>query len=59
MDWYSRFVFSWSLSNTMDADFGVDTLSEALAVGTPKIFNSDQGSQFTDGDFVGCLLKQA
>ncbi len=56
MDWYSRFVLSWSLSNTLDSDFCVQALNEALKRGSPEIFNTDQGSQFTDKDFVGCLL---
>jgi putative transposase len=56
IDWYSRFVLSWSLSNTLDSDFCVQALNEALKIGSPEIFNTDQGSQFTDKDFVGCLL---
>lgn len=57
IDWYSRIVLSWKLSNTLDADFCIEALKEALKYGTPEIFNTDQGSQFTDGDFVGCLLE--
>jgi len=57
IDWYSRLVLSWSLSNTIDADFCVDALKDALRFGTPEIFNTDQGSQFTSEDFVGCLLE--
>jgi putative transposase len=57
IDWYSRMVLSWSLSNTLDADFCIEALKEALKYGTPEIFNTDQGSQFTDGNFVGCLLE--
>lgn len=50
MDWYSRKVLAWRLSSSMDADFCVEALKEALAKhGTPEIFNSDQGSQFTSG----------
>ena len=46
MDWYSRKILSWRLSNTMDTDFCVDALEEALdRYGEPDIFNSDQGSQ--------------
>ena len=52
IDWYSRKVLSWRLSNTMDAGFCVDCLEEAIkAYGTPEIFNSDQGSQFTSDCF--------
>jgi putative transposase len=48
MDWHSRKVLSWRLSNTMDAIFCVEALEEALALyGRPEIFNSDQGAQFT------------
>ncbi|MFT5067528.1 MAG: putative transposase, partial [Reinekea sp.] len=48
MDWYSRKVLAWRLSNSMDADFCVEALNEALAkYGRPEIFNTDQGSQFT------------
>ena len=49
MDWHSRKVLSWRLSNTMDAIFCVEALEEALALyGRPEIFNSDQGAQFTN-----------
>ncbi|WP_226930558.1 IS3 family transposase [Halomonas sp. 3F2F] len=59
IDWYSRKVLSWRLSNTMDADFCVDALESALRLhGTPEIFNSDQGSQFTSQAFTG-VLKDA
>jgi putative transposase len=57
MDWHSRRVLSWRLSNTMDPSFCVEALQEALSrFGRPEIFNSDQGSQFTSGDFTGILL---
>jgi putative transposase len=59
MDWYSRKVLSWRLSNTMDADFCVDALEEALAhYGAPEIFNTDQGAQFTSDVFTK-VLKDA
>jgi putative transposase len=57
IDWYSRYVLTWRLSNTLDTDFCVDALEEALSKGTPKIFNTDQGSQFTSGAFTGILLQ--
>jgi len=58
MDWHSRKVLSWQLSNSMDASFCVEALSEALErYGTSEIFNTDQGSQFTSGDFVDVLEK--
>jgi putative transposase len=44
MDWYSRYVLAWRLSNTLDADFCVEALEEALKKGKPDIFNTDQGS---------------
>jgi len=57
MDWHSRKVLSWRLSNTMTVDFCVAALEEALALfGTPEIFNTDQGSQFTAHPFVKVLL---
>ncbi len=57
MDLYSRYVLSWRLSNTLDADFCVEALEEALKYGKPGIFNSDQGSQFTSQAFTGCLIR--
>jgi putative transposase len=57
MDWHSRRVISWELSNTLDASFCVSALDAALLTGTPEIFNSDQGSQYTSEDFTGRLLK--
>ncbi len=59
MDWATRYVLSWRLSNTMDARFCVEALNEALArYGKPEIFNTDQGSQFTSADFTN-VLKDA
>lgn len=56
MDWASRAVLSWRLSNTMDSSFCVTALEEALArFGRPEIFNTDQGSQFTSAAFTGTL----
>jgi putative transposase len=58
MDWTSRKVLSWRISNTMDASFCVEALQEALQkYGTPEIFNTDQGSQFTSDDFTGVLQE--
>jgi putative transposase len=57
MDWHSRRVLSWRLSNTLDSSFCVEALREALSrFGRPEIFNSDQGSQFTAKDFTSVLL---
>ena len=56
MDWFSRYVLSWALSITMDVGFCLEALEQALLVATPDIFNSDQGSQFTSGDFTGRLV---
>jgi putative transposase len=59
MDWYSRKVLAWRVSNTMDADFCVDALEEAISrYGVPEIFNTDQGAQFTSDAFTG-VLKDA
>jgi putative transposase len=56
IDWYSRKVLSWRLSHTLEADFCVEALREALATyGKPEIFNTDQGVQFTSSNFVDTL----
>jgi putative transposase len=55
MDWHSRHVLSWELSNTLDSSFCVEALKAALAHGRPEIFNTDQGSQFTSTAFVSVL----
>jgi len=55
IDWYSRYVLSWRLSNTLDAGFCVEALKEALKKGRPDIFNTDQGAQFTSETFIGFL----
>jgi putative transposase len=57
IDWYSRYVLSWRLSNTLDAGFCVDALQEALKKGKPEIFNTDQGAQFTSEPFTGLLQR--
>jgi putative transposase len=58
MDWFSRCVLAWEMSNTLDSSFCVEALKKAMALGTPEIFNSDQGSQFTSEAFAG-VLKDA
>ena len=59
VDWYSRFILSWEISNTLTLDFCKRTLQIALANwGKPKIFNSDQGSQFTSIEFTSLLLEK-
>ena len=55
MDWYSRFVLAWRLSNTLDASFCIEALEEALSQGRPEIFNTDQGVQFTSSGFTSVL----
>jgi len=57
MDWHSRYIVSWRLSNSMDTSFCTEALEDALAQGTPGIFNTDQGSQYTSSDFTK-ILKQ-
>jgi putative transposase len=58
LDWFSRRVLSWRVSITLEVDFCLEAVEEALARhGKPEIFNSDQGSQFTSTDFTGLLLK--
>jgi putative transposase len=56
MDWFSRYVLSWSVSVTMDVHFCLEALEKALSKDKPEILNSDQGSQFTSRDFTGMLL---
>jgi putative transposase len=55
MDWFSRYVVAWRLSNSLDVGFCVECLEEALSTGQPEIFNTDQGSQFTSLAFTGRL----
>jgi putative transposase len=60
MDWVSRAVLAWRLSNTLSADFCVEALEEALSwYGRPEIFNTDQGSQFTSDEFTGTLKRHS
>lgn len=56
IDWFSRFVLSWELSNTLEGAFCLSALDRALRIATPQIFNTDQGSQYTSMDFTGRLL---
>ena len=55
MDWYSRYVLSWELSNSLDKQFCLDALERVLTISRPEIFNSDQESQFTSKEFTGRL----
>jgi putative transposase len=55
IDWFSRYVLSWRLSNTLDGGFCLEALDEALAAGRPEIFNTDLGSQFTSREYTGRL----
>lgn len=57
MDWFSRYVLSWKLSTTMEAEFCITALEDALRIAKPEIFNSDQGSQFTSNAFTSVLLS--
>ncbi len=57
MDWYSRYVLAWRLSNTLDAGFCLDALNAALAISQPEIFNTDQGVQFTSVEFTKRLQE--
>ena len=60
LDWYSRKVLSWQLSNTLDGGFCIECLEQALqAFGTPEIFNTDQGCQFTADAFTDVLKSQS
>ena len=55
MDWFSRYVLSWDVSVTLESEFCVSALKQALSLGKPQIFNTDQGSQFTSDDFTDVL----
>jgi putative transposase len=57
MDWFSRYVLTWQLSNTLDGYFCLDALQQALHKGQPAIFNTDQGAQFTADAFTDCLAR--
>ena len=59
MDWFSRYVLTWELSNTLDGLFCLDALETALTIGRPDIFNSDQGVQFTATAFTARLERAA
>lgn len=56
IDWFSRYVLSWKLSNTLEPDFCIEALNEALALSRPQIFNTDQGSQYTSKHFLKPLI---
>ena len=59
VDWYSRYILSWEISNTLTSDFCIKALNDALKTGQkPEIFNTDQGSQFTSNDFTKILIDQ-
>ncbi len=57
MDWYSRYVVGWEISNTLDAYFCLEALEKALLKNRPEILNSDQASQFTSNDFIEALER--
>jgi putative transposase len=59
MDWFSRFVLSWELSNTMETGFCLAALNAAFHLGQPEIWNSDQGSQFTAAEFLAPIKNRA
>jgi putative transposase len=58
LDWYSRYVLAWRLSNSLETSFCVEALDDALGQGQPDIFNTDQGCQFTSEDFTGRLVAR-
>jgi putative transposase len=58
MDWFSRYVLSWELSNTMETGFCLAALHAAFRFGQPEIWNSDQGAQFTSADFLAPLKQR-
>jgi putative transposase len=58
IDWFSRYVLAWELSNSLSTDFCLEVLEKALSVGKPQIFNTDQGAQYTSSEFIS-QLKEA
>lgn len=58
LDWFSRYVVSWQLSDTLEVDFVIEALEQALKIGKPQIMNSDQGSQFTSTRYTDRLLQE-
>lgn len=58
IDWFSRYIMAWDLSNNMEVEFCIETLKVAMLLGVPEVFNSDQGSQFTSFEFTNLLLKK-
>lgn len=59
LDWFTRRVLAWRVSTTLEADFCIEAVAEALArYGAPKIFNTDQGSQFTSAEFIKVLVAR-
>ena len=58
MDWYSRFVLAWEISNSLDTSFCLSALKQALELSKPEIFNTDQGRQFTSKEFTSTLEKE-
>lgn len=57
IDWFSRYILSWEISNSLDVYFCLEALNNALKKGKPEIFNTDQGSQFTSRDFSGTIIQ--
>jgi putative transposase len=57
IDWYSRLIIAWGMSNTMGEEFCIEALNKSLQKGIPEIFNTDQGSQFTGEAFIFIILK--
>jgi len=55
IDWFSRYVISWKISNSLEVDFCIEALNEALSISTPEIFNTDQGVQYTSNKFTSIL----
>lgn len=58
LDWYSRYVLAWKLSNSLETTFCTEALEDALGQGPPDIFNTDQGCQFTSVDFTARLIER-
>ena len=58
IDWYSRYVISWELDQSLEMPFVMRAVEKALSIGMPEVFNSDQGSHFTSDDYIDLLTKK-
>ena len=57
IDWFTRYVLAWQISNSLETSFCMEALDQALQIAKPKIFNTDQGAQFTSSDFTSKIIS--